>query len=463
MKKTLNEKKLWGGRFLKPTHELVERFTSSLSIDCRLAGCDIEGSVAHVRMLAKCGILTKEEEKLLLRGLEEVRTELESGKWTPDERLEDIHMNVETRLTEKIGEVGGKLHTARSRNDQVALDTRLYLRSELREIASRITALQKVLLTLAEDYFAVIVPGYTHLQQAQPVLLAHHFLAYVSMLERDKGRFSDALKRLNVLPLGAGALAGTSLPIDREYLAKLLGFSAVSENSIDTVSDRDDLLEVLSDCAILGMHLSRLSEELVLWSSSEFDFIELDESFCTGSSIMPQKKNPDVAELARGKTGRLYGNLVALLTVMKGLPLAYNRDLQEDKRSLFDSLDTVKEILSVFAPMLQGMKVNQDKIAGAVDSFSLATDLAEYLVRKGIPFRKAHEVVGGLVSATLLEGKKLTELSAHDLRGVSDQFGSDAAGLLNVKISVEGRKSAGGTAPVEVKKMIAVWKKRLKG
>lgn len=461
-KKQKKEKKLWGSRFSKPTHELVESFTESLSVDSKLALFDIAGSRAHVKMLGKCKILSQKETKSLLKGLDLVEKDFISGKWQPDPKLEDIHMNIETYLTKKVGEVGGKVHSARSRNDQVATATRLFLRHEVSAIIQLIEQLQKVIVQLADSYFGVVFSGYTHLQQAQPILFSHHLLAYVSMLDRDKSRFADILKRTDVLPLGAGAMAGTSLPIDREYVAKLLGFSAVSENSMDTVADRDDLIEVASTCAILGMHFSRISEEFVLWTSTEFNYIELDESFCTGSSIMPQKKNPDVAELTRGKTGRLYGNLVNLLTIMKGLPLAYNRDMQEDKGPLMDSIQTVKAILEIFQQMMQSLIVNHDEVHVKLNDFALATDLAEYLVKKGLPFRQAHGVIGGLVSTALLEQKQLRDLTLEDLKGAHKLLDKGAKELLSFRASVEGKMSLGGTAPEQVKKMISVWKKRLK-
>ncbi len=460
-KQTKKEQKLWGGRFKKPTNELVEAFTESLSVDSKLALYDIAGSRAHVKMLGKCGIVSQKESEILIQGLNRVEKDFLSGKWIPDPKLEDIHMNIETYLTQIVGEVGGKLHSARSRNDQVALATRLFVRAEVKEILTLITKVQKVLVELADSYFGVVFSGYTHLQQAQPILFSHHLLAYVSMLDRDKGRFHDALKRIDVLPLGACAMAGTSLPIDREYVAKLLGFSAVSENSMDSVADRDDLLEVLSACAILGMHFSRMSEELVLWTTSEFKYIDLDESFCTGSSIMPQKKNPDVAELTRGKTGRLYGNLMTLLTIMKGLPLTYNRDMQEDKAPLIDSIQTVKAILAVFEPMLKSLTLNHEEVQTKLNDFALATDLAEYLVKKGLPFRQAHGIVGGLVSSALLEQKQMRDLTSEDLKTASSLLDNGAKSLLSFEASVEGKNSLGGTSPSQVRKMIGVWKKRL--
>ncbi|HEX7550043.1 MAG TPA: argininosuccinate lyase, partial [Candidatus Methylomirabilis sp.] len=379
-------KKAWGGRFGAETHKQVEAFTASIDVDRRLAPYDIQGSIAHARMLAKCGILTKAEGEKIVAGLAEIREEIARGEFRYDQALEDIHMHVERRLTERIGEVGGKLHTARSRNDQVALDLRLYLRETIGVIREGIRTLQRVLVSKAEVHLNTVMPGYTHVQRAQPILLAHHLLAYFEMFQRDRDRLADCLTRVNVLPLGAGALAGTTLPIDRAYVAKLLDFPVVAANSEDAVSDRDFALEFLSAAAILAMHISRLAEELVLWASAEFGFIDLPDAFATGSSIMPQKKNPDVAELARGKTGRVYGALFTLLTIMKGLPLSYNRDLQEDKPPIFDAADTIQQMLDVLPPMLSAIGFRVDRMrAAASEGFLNATDLADYLVTKGIP------------------------------------------------------------------------------
>ncbi|OGB95495.1 MAG: argininosuccinate lyase, partial [candidate division NC10 bacterium RBG_16_65_8] len=410
-------KKAWGGRFSTGTNKQVESFTASIDFDRRLAPHDIAGSIAHARMLGKCGILTKAEAEKIVGGLEEIREEITRGEFHFDPALEDIHMHVERRLTDKIGEVGGKLHTARSRNDQVALDLRLYLREAIQAIREGIRILQKVFAAKAEVHLNTVMPGYTHVQRAQPILLAHHLMAYFEMLQRDRERFADCLRRVNVLPLGAGALAGTTLPIDPAYVAKLLDFPAVAANSEDAVSDRDFAVEFLSCCAILAMHISRFAEEVVLWASAEFGFIELPDAFATGSSIMPQKKNPDVAELARGKTGRVYGDLVSLLTVLKGLPLSYNRDLQEDKEPVFDAADTIRRMLDVLPPMLQAINFRAERMrAAAAEGFLNATDIADYLVTKGIPFREAHEIVGRIVRHCLQTGERLEALSLARLR-----------------------------------------------
>jgi len=377
---------------------MLEDFSASIGYDKRLYPYDIQGSIAHCRMLAKQGIISSEDGEKIASALEEILDEIESGEFVFSDALEDIHMNIEARLIEKIGDVGGRLHTARSRNDQVALDTRLYLRDEINAIIGLIGELRSVLLTESRKYPDLIMPGYTHLQRAQPVLFFNHLMAYHEMFKRDAERFADCLERVNVMPLGAGALAGTTFPIDREFVAGLLGFPAVTRNSLDSVSDRDYIIEFISASSILMMHLGRLSEELILWVTEEFGFVELADAFCTGSSIMPQKKNPDIPELVRGKTGRVFGNLVAILTVMKGLPLAYNRDMQEDKEPLFDTADTVKNSLSIFAAMMSCMKVKGERMFAAADGgYSTATEIADYLVRKGLPFRDAHEVVGRIV------------------------------------------------------------------
>jgi len=391
-------KKLWGGRFTQPTDKFVEEFTASIDFDQRMYRYDIQGSMAHARMLGRQGIIAPEEAQQICAGLEQILADIEAGKVEFTVALEDIHMNIESRLIENIGSVGGKLHTGRSRNDQVAVDIRLYLRDEMKAILTYLDKLQEALLTQADANLNTIMPGYTHLQTAQPVLFAHHMLAYYEMFCRDSGRMQDCLVRMNVLPLGAGALAGTTFPIDRESVAADLGFDGVTRNSLDSVSDRDFALEFCSAAATVMMHLSRLSEELVLWSSADFNFIELTDAFCTGSSIMPQKKNPDVPELVRGKTGRVYGNLMSLLTLMKSLPLAYNKDMQEDKEPLFDSIDTVKGSLKIFADMISQMYVKADNMRiAAARGYSTATDVADYCVTKGIPFRDAHEIVGKTV------------------------------------------------------------------
>jgi argininosuccinate lyase len=463
-KKTKTEKapntKPWAGRFTEATNKLVEEFTASIPYDWRLYPYDIAGSIAHAAMLAKTRIITQPESRRIVRGLEEISREIASGSFCFSIELEDIHMNIESRLIEKIGAVGGKLHTARSRNDQVALDIRMYLRDQIDGIRELLRSLQKTLVMLAEKYQDVVLPGYTHLQRAQPVLLGHHLLAYYEMFERDRARLEDCYRRVNVLPLGAGALAGTVLPIDRTFVAKQLGFSKVSENSMDAVSDRDFAIEFVSACAQIMMHLSRLSEELVIWSSSEFGFITLSDGFTTGSSIMPQKKNPDVAELTRGKTGRVYGSLVTLLTLMKGLPLAYNRDMQEDKEPLFDAADTVSLTLAVMTEMLKGVAVHSAKMRQAAeDGFITATDLADYLVRKGMPFRRAHEVVGRAVLRATELGCSLGEMPLAEYHLLAPQIGEDMYDAISVSTSVNRRTSYGGTAPSNLKKRLRTLKK----
>jgi argininosuccinate lyase len=443
----MKRKKPWGGRFGGETHGQVETFTASIHFDLRLAPHDIAGSIAHARMLHKCGILSKAEVEAIVTGLGEIREEIERGEFRTDPALEDIHMHIERRLMEKIGEVGGKLHTARSRNDQVALDLRLYLREAIGQIRDRIRGLQEAVVAEAEVHLGTVMPGYTHLQRAQPILLAHHLLAYFEMFQRDRDRFADCLTRVNVLPLGAGALAGTTLPIDRAYAAKLLNFPKIAANSVDAVADRDFAVEFLACCAVLAMHISRLAEELVLWASAEFGFIELPDAFATGSSMMPQKKNPDVAELARGKAGRVYGSLLALLTVLKGLPLSYNRDLQEDKEPVFDAVDTIRQTLDVFPPMLKAIKFRPERMrAAAADGFLNATDLAEYLVTKGVPFRDAHETVGRIVRECLESGQRLEDVPLQRLRHFSRAFEADVSKYISLEACIERRRSAGGTS-----------------
>ncbi|MDI3533654.1 MAG: argininosuccinate lyase [Thermosediminibacterales bacterium] len=448
--------KPWGGRFKKSTHKLVENFTPSISFDKRLYRQDIEGSVAHAKMLAKTGIITEEEAELIIKGLDEIQEEIKTGKFEFKHELEDIHMNIEKRLIEKIGPVGGKLHTARSRNDQVTLDVHLYLKEEIDSVLELIVDLQKAIISLAEKNVETIMPGYTHLQRAQPISFAHHIMAYYYMLERDYGRLVDCYKRTDMMPLGAGALAGTSLPIDRKMTARLLGFSSIYENSIDAVSDRDFIMEFLSAAAILMTHLSRLGEELVLWSSAEFNFIEIDDGFATGSSIMPQKKNPDVAELVRGKSGRVFGNLMALLAVMKSLPLAYHSDMQEDKERLFDTVDTVKACLAVLSPMLITLKVNSENMRQAAEKgFTNATDVADYLVKKGVPFRKAHEIVGKMVLECIEKNKSLSELTIEEFKSLSPLIEEDIYNEISIKKCVESRNSCGGTSFENVRKNIS--------
>ncbi len=455
--------KLWNGRFSENTDNLVEAFTQSVHYDVRLYREDIRGSIVHCEMLVKQGIITPEEGERIVQGLLEIEKEIEEGAFQPDPSMEDIHMNIEAHLIEKVGPVGGKLHTARSRNDQVVLDERLYLRGEIREVVDLIKNFQRVLVMRAREHVGTIMPGFTHLQHAQPVRLAFHLLAYVEMLERDKERFMDALKRVNILPLGAGALAGTTLPIDREWVAKRLGFPRISANAMDTVADRDFILEFLAHGAITMIHLSRMAEELVLWSSPEFSFVELSDSYCTGSSIMPQKKNPDVAELVRGKSGRVVGNLVSLLVVLKGLPLAYNRDLQEDKEPMFDTSDTLKMSLKVMAGMYERAVFNVGEMERrAREGFTNATDLADYLVRKGVPFREAHRMVGELVAYCLDRGKTLEELSLEEMRGVAPTVEKDVYEVLDLQRVVDGRGSLGGTSREQVEERLKIWEELLK-
>lgn len=447
--------KLWNGRFKKEMDMDCSKFLTSIAFDIRLAEYDILGSIAHVRMLGKCGIIKKEEMKKIIAGLEKILGEIKKGKLTFTSEDEDIHMLLERKLIEKIGPVGGKLHTARSRNDQVVLDVRMYLRDEIGTILNLILKFQKVIVKIAQKNIDVIMPGFTHLQHAQPILFSHHLLAYWWMLERDKGRLIDCLKRVNVMPLGAGALAGTSFPIDRNYVARLLKFPQVSQNSIDTVGDRDFIIEFLSDAATLMMHLSRISEEIILWNSTEFSFVEMDDAFSTGSSIMPQKKNPDIAELTRGKTGRIYGSLIALLTQMKSLPLAYNRDMQEDKEELFKTIDTLEDVLTVFPKMLSSILINKKRMYTACqEGFLNATNVAEYLTNKGLPFREAHRITGKIVAYCIENKKRLEELSEEEFYKFSPKFKKDVKEVIRLENCVNSRNSFGGTAPSCVKKQI---------
>jgi len=439
---------------LSMTDEQARNYAASIPFDRRLYRQDIEGSIAHARMLAKQEIITKGEAEAIIKGLNSIRKEIERGRFQFRTELEDIHMNVEARLFEKIGDVAGKLHTARSRNDQMALDLRLFVKEEILKTIGEIRGLQIAIVALAAANKDIIMPGYTHLQQAQPVLLAHHLLAYFEMFQRDKERVHDCLGRTDVLPLGSGALAGVPYPIDREFVARELGLSKVSSNSLDAVSDRDFIIEYEAAAAIAMMHLSRLAEELILWSSSEFGFIEIGEEFTTGSSIMPQKKNPDVAELARGKTGRVYGHLMGILTIMKSLPLAYNRDMQEDKEGLFDTVDTLQSSLQVFAGMLRAIKVNAGRIAQAMRTdYVLATDLADYLVKKGMPFRKAHGVIARLSEYAMSKGKTFRELGRKEYRDFSPLFGGDVYDITS-ESSVASRNVIGGTSPQQVAKAL---------
>lgn len=447
--------KLWGGRFTKSAEEWVDEFGASISFDQELVMEDIEGSLAHVKMLKQCGILPSSDAEKIIEGLLTLKEKAENGQLSFSVEMEDIHLNLESMLIEEIGPVGGKLHTGRSRNDQVATDMHLYLRSQTEDVLQLITTLQKAILNQAEEHVETLIPGYTHLQRAQPISFAHHLMAYFWMLERDKQRFTENLKRINISPLGAGALAGTTFPIDREYSARLLGFEGIYENSLDAVSDRDFILEFLSNSSTLMMHLSRFSEEIILWSSQEFQFIELDDAFSTGSSIMPQKKNPDMAELIRGKTGRVYGNLTGMLTVLKGLPLAYNKDMQEDKEGMFDTVKTVIGSLKIFEGMISTMKVRTDIMNKATSSdFSNATELADYLASKGMPFREAHEVVGKLVLDCVQKGCYLADLTMEQFKAASNHFEDDIYTALNPYEAVKRRNSAGGTGFEQVKMAI---------
>ncbi len=455
--------KLWGGRFSEATDRLTEELNASIGFDIRLLSHDIKGSVAHASGLERAGILTPKEREKIEKGLKSVEEDILSGRFVPTIADEDIHMAVEGRLTSKIGSLGGKLHTARSRNDQVALDTRLFLREETTKVIKLLKELQKTLCQVSEKNIDVIMPGYTHLQRAQPILFAHHMLAYQEMIKRDRERFTETLKRIDVMPLGSGALAGSPYNIDRRYVAKLLGFKKISTNSMDAVASRDVLLEFLSNSAILMINLSRLSEELVLWNSEEFGFIELSDAFTTGSSIMPQKKNPDIAELTRGKSGRVTGNLVTLLMVMKALPLAYNKDMQEDKEPLFDSVDTIKACLQILSPMLKKMKVKKKQMRKATEEgFLMATDAADYLVASGLPFRQAHEAIGKTVAFAAKNNKNLSDLSLKEWQGFSKYFKADILEVITPEASINSRTLTGGTAFKSVKSELSKAKQELR-
>lgn len=453
---------MWHGRFTKDPSARLRAFGESVSFDQRLALHDIAGSKAHAAALRKAGLLTARELTAIKRGLDAIAQEIKAGKFVWREDLEDVHMNIEAALTRKIGAAGAKLHTARSRNDQVATDLRLWMRDESAALIAAVRRLQKSLVGLASQAGEAIMPGYTHLQRAQPVPAAHHLLAYVEMLERDAGRLSDAARRANVLPLGSGALAGSTIALDRAFIARQLGFDGVSQNSMDAVSDRDFACEFLSACAITGMHLSRLCEDTVLWASSEFGFLRLSDAHTTGSSLMPQKKNPDIAELSRGKSGRLYGNLLALLTTLKGLPLSYNRDLQEDKEPVFDSADTLGASLEILAEMFAAARWDKVRMAAAADDALLvATDWADYLVRRGLPFREAHEVVGTLVGLSVKRGITLRDLRLEELQSVCRLFRADALRVLDAKRSLQSRTAEGAPSPRRVAARLAWWRKRL--
>lgn len=447
--------KPWDGRFSEGTDKAVEIFTSSIAIDKRLYAHDIKGSIAHSKMLAVTGVITEDDAALIAEGLEKVKADIENGVFEYDDRLEDIHMHIESALTEKIGDVAKKLHTARSRNDQVALDIRMYLKDISDDVISGLIDLRKTLVTIAENNIDIYMAGYTHLQRAQPVLLSHHLMAYYEMFKRDQERFEDGKKRIDVMPLGSAALAGTTYPIDRELTAKLLNFSSVSRNSMDSVSDRDFMLEFLSAASICMTHFSRFSEELILWSSSEFGFVVISDAFTTGSSIMPQKKNPDIPELVRGKTGRVFGSLISLLTIMKSLPLAYNRDMQEDKTPLFDAVDTLKACIDIYNRMLPNVKFVKDKMGQTTETgFINATDLADYLVTKGMPFREAHSVVGKSVAYALGKKVELHDLLIDELKQFSNLIEDDVFDFLSTEGIINRRTSTGGTATVNVKNAI---------
>ncbi len=455
--------KLWGGRFSKATDALVDDFNSSIRFDARMYRQDIKGSMAHAEMLGRQGIIPKDDAALIVKTLGEILKDIENGKVEFSIDAEDIHMNIETILTERIGDAGKKLHTGRSRNDQVALDLRMYLRDENDELLEMLKNTMTVLLDLASAHLDTIMPGYTHLQKAQPVTFAHHVMAYFQMFSRDLDRLSDCRRRVNVMPLGSGALAGTTYPLDREFVAEKLGFDAVTANSLDGVSDRDFVIEFLSVLSMIMMHLSRFCEELVLWSSHEFAFVEMDDSYSTGSSIMPQKKNPDVAELIRGKTGRVYGHLMSLLTTMKGLPLAYNKDMQEDKEAVFDALDTVKLCLPVFTNMVRTMKVNGEKMKqGAKGGFTNATDIADYLVKKGVPFRSSHAIVGKMVARAVETNRDLDEFSLSEFQEFSDLIEEDIYNAIDVATCVAERNITGGPAKEQVQKEIEKGYEQLK-
>jgi argininosuccinate lyase len=449
---------MWKGRFQQETAAAVQRFTESISFDWRLYKVDIQGSIAHALALERAGLLAPEERQQIESGLKAIEKEIDDGQFPFKIDLEDVHMNIESALTARIGPAGGKLHTARSRNDQVALDLRLYLRHETDEVCQRIAALQRALLGLAAKYQETILPGYTHLQRAQPVLFAHHLLAYVEMLARDRERLVDGRKRINCMPLGSGAIAGSTIQLDREYVAKLLGFPKVTRNSMDAVSDRDFVAEFLFTLALLGMHLSRLSEDLILFASSEFQFVKISDRYTTGSSLMPQKKNPDVSELTRGKTGRLIGNLVSLLTTLKGLPMTYNRDLQEDKEAVFDSLDQIKLILDVYTGMIPEIEVDSNRTREAAnDPGLLATDLADYLVLHGLPFRQAHEVIGKLVAYSLEQGRGFADLKLEEFRQFSEHFGPDLFEVLDLDRAIDRRTATGAPSRKNVAGALEAW------
>ncbi len=450
---------MWKGRFQQDTAPLLQQYSESISFDWRLWPHDIEGSIAHSAALEAAGLLTATERESIVTGLRQIAADIEAGRFEFKMELEDIHMNIEAELTRRIGAPGAKLHTARSRNDQVALDLRLYLRTECEVISKALRDFQLSLIELADRHREVIIPGYTHLQRAQPVYLAHHLLAYVEMCERDRGRVADTRRRLDVLPLGSGAIAGSTIPLDRSLIASLLGFPEVSQNSMDAVSDRDFAVELLSALALVAMHLSRLSEDIILWASAEFQFVSIGDAYTTGSSLMPQKKNPDIAELTRGKTGRVYGNLVALLTILKGLPMTYNRDMQEDKEPVFDSIDTVKASLAIFTPMLGSIRANPEACARAVaDPLLLATDLADYLVTRGVPFRQAHEIIGRAVAIAAQRGCTLPQLTLSDYCALSEVFAEDLYQVFDLTRAMTARTAIGAPSPANIAAQLARWR-----
>ena len=453
---------MWKGRFTEPTAALLQQYSESISFDWRLWRHDIEGSIAHSAALLEAGLISQEEREQIVTGLRAIGAEIEAGQFAFKTELEDIHMNIEAELTRRIGDAGAKLHTARSRNDQVALDLRLYLRAECDAISELLRDLQRSLVALADAHRDAVIPGYTHLQRAQPVYFAHHLLAYVEMFARDLGRVADARTRMNVLPLGSGAIAGSTILLDRDIVAKLLDFPTVTQNSMDAVSDRDFAVELLAALALVAMHLSRLSEDVILWASSEFQFVTISDAYTTGSSLMPQKKNPDVAELTRGKAGRVYGNLVALLTTLKGLPMTYNRDMQEDKEPVFDSVDTIKAALAIFAGMLRGTSVNAEACARAVaDPLLLATDLADYLVNRGVPFRKAHEIIGRAVALGAERGTPLPQLALADYQALSPLFAADLFDCFDLAKAMSARQAVGAPSPENVAAQLARWQAAL--
>ncbi len=455
--------KLWGGRFTKETNEFVHNFNESISFDQKFYKQDIAGSIAHVTMLARQGILSAEDKEVIVKGLEGIREDLDTGRLVITAGYEDIHSFVEAVLTERVGEAGKRLHTGRSRNDQVALDMKLYTRDEIDELDTLLKTLLTELLSLMEEHLYTYMPGFTHLQKAQPVTLAHHIGAYYEMFCRDRGRLRDARKRMNYCPLGSGALAGTTYPLDREYTAELLGFDGPTRNSMDSVSDRDYVIELLSALSVIAMHLSRFSEEIIIWNSNEYRFVEMDDSYSTGSSIMPQKKNPDIAELIRGKSGRVYGSLMSLLTVMKGIPLAYDKDIQEDKELTFDAIDTIKGCLYLFTGMISSMTFRKDVMEeSAKKGFTNATDAADYLVNRGVPFRDAHGLIGQLVLMCIEKNKSLEDLTLNEFKSVSKIFEQDIYEAISLKTCVEKRTTIGAPGAEAMKKVIAIYKEELR-